>query len=85
MDGSWVFTGVPSSYPVAILYRVRQKILDFDSTASDIWGNSNVEQITKSDIGLGNVDNTSDLNKPVSTAAKQYTDNQALIYALLFG
>lgn len=26
--------------------------------------------ITKSDIGLGNVDNTSDLNKPISTATQ---------------
>lgn len=84
-SGNWVFTGTPSSYPVAILYRVRQKILNFDSTASNIWGNSNVEQITKADIGLGNVDNTSDINKPLSTQAKIYTDNQALISALLFG
>lgn len=30
----------------------------------------------KSDIGLGNVDNTSDLNKPISTATKQYVDLQ---------
>jgi len=84
-SGNWVFTGTPSSYPVAILYRVRQKTLNFDSTASNIWGNSNVEQITKADIGLGNVDNTSDMNKPLSTQAKRYTVNQALISALLFG
>lgn len=31
--------------------------------------------LTKTDIGLNNVDNTSDLNKPVSTATKQYVDN----------
>jgi hypothetical protein len=30
----------------------------------------------KADIGLGAVDNTSDLNKPISTAAKQYVDLQ---------
>lgn len=47
---------------------------------------TNPHGTTKSDVGLGNVDNTSDTNKPVSTAqqtainnalsdAKEYTDN----------
>ena len=31
---------------------------------------------TKSDIGLGNVDNTSDLNKPISTATQQALNNK---------
>lgn len=79
--GGWSFVGIPATYPVAILYRVRQKLLDFDSTASDIWGNSNVEQITKADIGLGNVDNTSDINKPVSIAQNE----NSIINALIFG
>ena len=30
--------------------------------------------VTKSDVGLGNVDNTSDANKPVSTAAQTAFD-----------
>lgn len=34
-----------------------------------ILGNGNID-ITKSDVGLGNVDNTSDLNKPISTATQ---------------
>lgn len=80
-SGNWAFTGTPATYPVAILYRVRQKLLDFDSTASDIWGNSNVEQITKADIGLSNVDNTSDINKPVSIAQNE----NSIINALIFG
>lgn len=42
-SGNWVFTGTPSSYPVAIIYRVRQKLTDFDSTATNLWGNSTVE------------------------------------------
>lgn len=33
-------------------------------------------QIAKSDIGLGNVDNTSDLNKPISTATQVALDNK---------
>lgn len=37
-DGAWVFSGTPSSYPVAIIYRVRQRFFQFDSTSSDIFG-----------------------------------------------
>jgi len=33
-------------------------------------------QITKTDIGLGNVDNTSDLNKPISTATQTALDGK---------
>jgi hypothetical protein len=29
-----------------------------------------LQSVTKSDVGLANVDNTSDLNKPISTAAQ---------------
>jgi hypothetical protein len=42
-SGNWVLTGTPVSYPVALIYRVRQKLTDFDSTATNIWGNSTVE------------------------------------------
>lgn len=34
----------------------------------------NPHQVTKSQVGLGNCDNTSDMNKPVSTAQKKYID-----------
>lgn len=34
--------------------------------------------LIKTDVGLSNVDNTSDLNKPLSTLAKAYSDRQAL-------
>lgn len=37
-SGNYVLSGVPSSYPVAILYRVQQRFEDFDSLASDIIG-----------------------------------------------
>jgi hypothetical protein len=42
-SGNFSFTGTPSSYPVAVVYRVRQFLEDFDSTASDIWGNTTAE------------------------------------------
>lgn len=32
--------------------------------------------LTKANVGLGNVDNTSDLNKPISNATKEYIDEQ---------
>lgn len=36
--------------------------------------NGNVSGISKSSVGLGNVDNTSDLSKPISNPTKQYVD-----------
>ena len=38
-------------------------------------GSGNID-LTKNDIGLGNVDNTSDLNKPISTATQNALDNK---------
>ena len=37
----------------------------------------NVEPLTKADVSLGNVDNTSDANKPVSTAQQTALDTKA--------
>jgi len=39
--------------------------------ADSLWKN---KALTKSDVGLGNVDNTSDLNKPISTATQAAID-----------
>lgn len=38
---------------------------------------TNPHGTTKSDVGLGNVDNTSDINKPISTAVKSALDGKA--------
>ena len=38
--------------------------------------NSNPHNVTKTQIGLGNVDNTSDLNKPISTATQTALNNK---------
>lgn len=53
-------------------------------------GQTGVVTITKSDVGLGNVNNTSDLNKPISTATQtaldtKITNTQSIINALIFG
>lgn len=37
-SGNYTLTGAPSSYPVAIIYRVRTKLKYFDSQSSDIIG-----------------------------------------------
>lgn len=42
-------------------------------------GQTGIVVLTKSDIGLGNVDNTSDLNKPISTATQTALDLKASI------
>lgn len=41
-----------------------------------ISNNSNPHGVTKSQVGLGNVDNTSDANKPVSTATQTELDKK---------
>lgn len=41
-----------------------------------IQDTSNPHGVTKVQLGLGNVDNTSDVNKPLSTAQKTYVDEQ---------
>jgi hypothetical protein len=42
--------------------------------ASQSYVDSAVSSVTKTTIGLGNVDNTSDLNKPISTATQAALD-----------
>lgn len=37
-QGNYTLSGVPSSYPVALVYRVQQRFEDFDSTSSDVVG-----------------------------------------------
>ena len=44
---------------------------------TDANGTVSTRDLTKSDIGLGNVDNTSDANKPVSTAGQTALDLKA--------
>ena len=46
----------------------KSKVDDYDAHIIDY---SNPHNVTKAQVGLSNVDNTSDLNKPVSTATQQ--------------
>lgn len=57
-------------HDVLITSVVDNQVLNYDS-ASSLWKN---KTLAKSDVGLGNVDNTSDANKPVSTATQTALD-----------
>lgn len=52
-------------------YLVRSDISNLDNHVIDT---DNPHKVLKSQVGLGNVDNTSDANKPVSIAQKKYID-----------
>ena len=45
-------------------------VTDLSVYDNHIANTSNPHQVTKAQVGLGNVDNTSDLNKPISTATQ---------------
>lgn len=50
------------------------KVTTYDSHVSNT---NNPHQVTKAQVGLGNADNTSDLNKPISTATQTALDGKA--------
>jgi len=62
---------------------VASAITDFNTAAASaapvqsVAGKVGVVTLAKADVGLGNVDNTSDLNKPVSTATQTALDGKA--------
>jgi hypothetical protein len=43
--GNWMFSGTPSSYPVAIVYRVRQKFSTYVDEDSNILGNPLYDEV----------------------------------------
>lgn len=51
--------------------------LAISNLINHIANKSNPHSVTKSQIGLGNVDNTSDANKPISTATQTALDGKA--------
>jgi hypothetical protein len=50
--------------------------IDNTESVSSVAGKTGVVTLDKVDVGLGNVDNTSDLNKPMSTAALAFNTAQ---------
>ena len=47
------------------------------NTVSSVAGKTGAVILSKSDVGLGNIDNTSDMNKPVSTAVQTALNKKA--------
>lgn len=82
-----VLTGLSTATNAAItatdtvlsaLGKLQKQISDNLSTLTNHIGNkSNPHNTTKSHVGLGNVDNTSDLDKPISTATQTALDNKS--------
>jgi hypothetical protein len=52
-NGGYVLSSAPSSYPVALVYRVIQNLKDFDSSSSDIHGEYEVTPTHDSLVGIG--------------------------------
>ena len=52
-------------------------VLNVSGTVTSVAGKTGVVTLVKGDVGLGNVDNTSDINKPVSTATQTALDLKA--------
>lgn len=50
---------------------------DMSDAVTSVAGRTGVVVLTKSDVGLGNVDNVSDVNKPISTATQTALDLKA--------
>lgn len=83
---STVLTGLTTTTNVVIsatdtvlsaLGKLQKQITDNLSTLTSHTGNtSNPHSTTKAQVGLGNVDNTSDTNKPISSAAQSALDSK---------
>ena len=57
---------------------VESSMLGFtQDLALHVADQNNPHKVTKQQIGLGSVDNTSDINKPLSTATKKYVDDKS--------
>ena len=50
---------------------------DWNDIVDHVLNKLNPHDVTKLQIGLGNVDNTSDINKPISNATQEALDNKA--------
>jgi hypothetical protein len=67
------------SHPISAITGLIAELNDkLDSTIFDshLLDFTNPHQVDKDDVGLGNVDNTSDLDKPISTATQTALDEK---------
>ena len=79
---SLIFTwrSVPTSYSSAELDVIEQRVTDIET--DHVASIANPHSVTKTQLGLSNVDNTSDANKPVSTAQQTALDLKSNVTAL---
>lgn len=74
INGQISTIGSATPLPGSVLVYVSDGLVDFlpntlNTVVISVAGKSGVVVLNSSDVGLGNVNNTSDLNKPLSTAA----------------
>lgn len=73
--------GLAAQNVAAALYELLQKVsarATISALTAHTESTSNPHSVTKAQVGLGNCDNTSDANKPVSTATRAAIDALAL-------
>ncbi|MDB5165036.1 MAG: hypothetical protein JWL89_662 [Candidatus Saccharibacteria bacterium] len=90
-DGAWAAVSTGSSTlagntDVAIVSPADQQVLTYDIAShkwinqapvvSSVAGRTGAVSLAKSDVGLSNVDNTADIDKPVSTAQQAVLSNK---------
>jgi hypothetical protein len=69
--------GITDTSQLATQSYVGTAISGIDFPVDSVSGRTGAVTLTKSDVGLANVDNTSDLNKPISTATQTALDAKA--------
>jgi hypothetical protein len=76
---------VPSTFPPSAHTHVAADVTDFTTAAAaaapvqSVAGRTGTVTLAKVDVGLSSVDNTSDLSKPISTAAQTALDGKAAL------
>jgi len=80
-SGNYSFTGTPVSYPVCIIYRVREKFRDYDDTDPSVLGIPTIEGLIRSVNGyIGTVNLGIDDLTDVDTTTTTPNINDTLIW-----
>ena len=74
-SGNYVLTGTPSAYPIAVIYRARQLLREYNGLDSDIVGPPQIEGVSPVDALL-RVNNLSDLTN-TTTARSNYSGERS--------
>lgn len=51
-SGNWAFSAAPVAYPVAIVYRVYQTLINYTPLDADVWGDNVVDTAATANIGI---------------------------------